>query len=408
MMQPKFTVIIPTRERSDVLKASLKTVLAQSYEQLEIIVSDNFSCDDTESVVASFADDRIRYINTGKRVSMSHNWEFALSHVSEGWITIIGDDDGLLPGCLNKISELIRLTDAQAIRSVTCFYTWPDLVGTNFGRLCVPLTSGWEKRSCKEWLAKVMMGKRSYIELPMLYNGGFVDFEILKQLKEITGKFYCSMTPDVYMGIAIASIIPSYIYFFEPVAINGASRHSGGTSAFSKKKKSANSPSEKFFREPNIPFHNALPLDKHKRPIVSIQAIVYEAYLQSKCLRQSSEFEDHEIQLVLILACAGKHKESVTEWGQVFADKHGLDMEKASSKAKYIELRFKIFNWKNRIIDVFFNRRLIGGDITCSLKDVYEASIAAGTIYSISPNKIDNLLGFVATRLGAKKIMRKP
>ena len=59
----KFSVIIPTRERSDTLQSSLKTCVGQDYDNLEIIVSDNFSTDNTREVVESFDDPRIRYIN---------------------------------------------------------------------------------------------------------------------------------------------------------------------------------------------------------------------------------------------------------------------------------------------------------------------------------------------------------
>lgn len=33
---------------------------------------------------------------------MSHNWEFAL-YVHEGWVTFMGDDDGLLPGAIGQV-----------------------------------------------------------------------------------------------------------------------------------------------------------------------------------------------------------------------------------------------------------------------------------------------------------------
>ena len=114
----KFTIIIPTRERADVLVHSLHTVVAQDYEDLTIIVSDNFSQDNTKQVVDSFHDPRIKYINTGRRVSMSHNWEFALSHVKDGWVSIIGDDDGLMPGALTTVADIIRKTGCQAITSL--------------------------------------------------------------------------------------------------------------------------------------------------------------------------------------------------------------------------------------------------------------------------------------------------
>ena len=76
-----FTVVIPTRERCDTLEHTLRTCVMQEYTNLEIIVSDNYSQDHTREVVEYFKDSRIRYINTGKRISMSDNYEFALSHV---------------------------------------------------------------------------------------------------------------------------------------------------------------------------------------------------------------------------------------------------------------------------------------------------------------------------------------
>jgi glycosyltransferase involved in cell wall biosynthesis len=103
---PKITVIVPTRERCDVLQHCLQTLTMQDYQHLEILVSDNFSADATKEVVASAGDPRIRYINTGRRLSMSHNWEFALSHVRDGWVTFIGDDDGLPPGAIASVSDL--------------------------------------------------------------------------------------------------------------------------------------------------------------------------------------------------------------------------------------------------------------------------------------------------------------
>ena len=46
--QTKFTVIVPTRERADTLHYCLQTIVRQKYDNLQILVSDNFSQDDTE------------------------------------------------------------------------------------------------------------------------------------------------------------------------------------------------------------------------------------------------------------------------------------------------------------------------------------------------------------------------
>src|SRR6476660_1337418 len=104
--QTKFTVIVPTRERADTLPYCLQTIVRQKYDNLQILVSDNFSQDDTEQVVRRVADSRIVYINTGRRIGMARNFEFALSHVKDGWVTYLGDDDGLLPNGLAEANAV--------------------------------------------------------------------------------------------------------------------------------------------------------------------------------------------------------------------------------------------------------------------------------------------------------------
>ena len=77
---PVLSLIIPTRERADTLALTIATALQQKSQEFEIIISDNSSLDNTKDVVASFLDNRIRYFNTGKRVSMCDNYEFGLEN----------------------------------------------------------------------------------------------------------------------------------------------------------------------------------------------------------------------------------------------------------------------------------------------------------------------------------------
>ena len=387
---PKITVIIPTRERCDVLRYSLQNVLAQNYPNLEVIVSDNFSQDGTKNIVEKFEDSRVRYINTGSRLGMSQNWEFALSHVTGGWVTVIGDDDGLLPGALEKVALLIKKSGAKAIRSETCSYTWPDLTGKSFGRLGIPIKEGWEIRVSKTWFRKVILGNADYPCLPMLYNGGFVEFSVLLEIKERSGSFIRSMTPDVYFACAISSVLKEYVYSFEPLAINGASKHSGGTSVFTSKKLSADSPGGKFLSEDNIPFHEDLPLDGLGAPPRSIQALLFESYLQSQCLRKNEALhKSYQYQLSLILAHCGNFKDEIYAWGRLFSQKNGISFVAAQSLSSFLRRRY-IFLTKVRAIRRTFSTFTVGGAYV-PLKNVYEASIAASVIAATKPNLIRNV-----------------
>lgn len=383
-------MIIPTRERCEVLEKSLKTVTAQDYNNLEIIVSDNYSCDGSEDIVRSTNDTRLKYLNTGKRVSMSHNWEFALSHVTEGWVTIIGDDDGLLPGSLNKVAKIIQSTDVTAIRSSVCWYVWPSLTGKEFGSLSIPMRSGYKVRDSTFWLSRVLSGRASYTELPMLYNGGYVSMSVLEQIKAKTGSFYKSCIPDVYSAVSISSSIDRYVYMNDPLAINGASRHSTGTSAFSNRENHPDlSPAYKFASERNIPFHEDLPLRSDGGYPLLLQAMVYESYLQSKFLRAEALGNIHSQQLEVILATAGTHDAAVREWGKRFATIHGLNYEEIQSKANRERFLLTLHSAARRLFQVF--NTVSVGSPEFPIKDVYEASIAASAIRHAMPSRLKSI-----------------
>ena len=59
---PKVSIVLPTYNRSYSILKSINSVLSQSYEDFELIVVDDASVDDTEAVMSSIADHRVKYI----------------------------------------------------------------------------------------------------------------------------------------------------------------------------------------------------------------------------------------------------------------------------------------------------------------------------------------------------------
>lgn len=399
MVAPKITVIIPTRERCDVLVSALRTVTSQDYDNLHIIVSDNCSRDDTQHVVRCANDPRVRYLNTGERLSMSHNWEFALSHVSDGWVTFIGDDDGLLPGAVETIAEIIASSDVEAIRSAFCTYRWPAVMGNEHGQLIVPMRSGMEMRSAPHWLGKVMRGLVKYPQLPLIYDGGFIKFEALNKIKNKTKHFFGSCNPDLYSAIAVASVIDRFLYLHAPMAMLGVSRHSIGNSAFyGGKNKVGSAPIDAFYLESNIPFHNDVPCHDDGSLPISHHALVYEAYLQSGPLRQAAG-PDKKQQLEIILATAGAHRASIDKWAQKFASQHAIDFPSAKRfsaiRRAYLQplsLSRKVLNAANTI----FAENL-------PIRNIHEACVAAGVIRS-RPGKSGTLRFLTRELIGRTKV----
>src|SRR6185436_15663072 len=76
-MSPVFSVVIPTYNRSDLLRQAVESVLAQTLDDLEVVVSDNHSTDDTRDVIAGFDDPRVRYVVPPAHMVLPDSWEFA-------------------------------------------------------------------------------------------------------------------------------------------------------------------------------------------------------------------------------------------------------------------------------------------------------------------------------------------
>lgn len=393
---PLITVVIPTRERCDVLASALRTVTSQCYENLRIMVSDNCSTDATADVVRRENDSRITYLNTGRRLSMSANWEFALSHVDEGWVAFMGDDDGLMPDAIAKVAALIQATQALVIRSRTVIYDWPGVGGNAQGQLVVPLSSGIEWRSTGKWLAMALRGEVGYAELPMLYSGGFIHISVLQHIREKAGAYFCSMIPDIYSAVAVSREVDDYLYSHEPFFIGGTSRHSTGNSSFSKSPQRNDQPSAVFASEGNLPIHPALPLSAEGGFPASLQLCLYESFLQSHVLGgREGVSADHASQLEIILATSGKHRAAIEEWGGRFARQHGLDVARALQGAARRRPYLQSLAWVRKLL------RTLNAVVTDELpvRNVAEAATAAAVVRA-APGRLSTWR-FLLRRLAA-------
>jgi glycosyltransferase involved in cell wall biosynthesis len=99
---PRVTICIPTFNRAEVLRSTLKAVLDQGYEDFVVIVSDNASEDDTAEVVASFSDPRFQYLRRERNFGALDNINFVLRQAKTEFVVLLPDDDALLPGGLAR------------------------------------------------------------------------------------------------------------------------------------------------------------------------------------------------------------------------------------------------------------------------------------------------------------------
>src|SRR5918997_95547 len=106
-MTPLVSVLLPTRNRLDYLRYAIETVLRQDDPDWEIVVSDNDSEEDIAGHVRGLGDDRVRYVRTASFVPVTENWNNALEHSIGRYAVMLGDDDGLMPGYVARVRELV-------------------------------------------------------------------------------------------------------------------------------------------------------------------------------------------------------------------------------------------------------------------------------------------------------------
>jgi glycosyltransferase involved in cell wall biosynthesis len=113
MVSPFFSIIIPTFNSAKTLQSALNSILAQTFSDLEILIIDGISKDDTLNIVKENAekDKRIRFISEkDDGIFDAMNKGIKLSQGE--WLYFLGSDDRLYkPSILNAVFENLRNTE---------------------------------------------------------------------------------------------------------------------------------------------------------------------------------------------------------------------------------------------------------------------------------------------------------
>jgi len=90
------------------LQESIGSVLAQSYSDFRLLVSDNASTDETSEVVTSLADPRIDYVRSTENIGMIGNFNRIVEMCTTEYVVLLPDDDILYPEYLECAIEALE------------------------------------------------------------------------------------------------------------------------------------------------------------------------------------------------------------------------------------------------------------------------------------------------------------
>jgi glycosyltransferase involved in cell wall biosynthesis len=107
---PRITIGIPTYNRSSLVKRCVENVLAQTYGNIEVLVSDNASTDGTLPNLRSIKDARLRVLVNSENIGAVNNFSRCIREASGDYLLLLSDDNFLADATfLERCAAMIRL-----------------------------------------------------------------------------------------------------------------------------------------------------------------------------------------------------------------------------------------------------------------------------------------------------------
>lgn len=112
------SVCIPTYNGETYVRATINCVLGQTWQDFEVIVSDDGSSDHTLDVVASIDDPRVFVVREQDNVGPAANWNRALAYAGGRYIKLLCQDDLLYAKCLERQVGVLEADESGEIAFV--------------------------------------------------------------------------------------------------------------------------------------------------------------------------------------------------------------------------------------------------------------------------------------------------
>jgi glycosyltransferase involved in cell wall biosynthesis len=237
MSNPRFSIVVPTRNRPETLRHTLESIAAQPGDDFEVVVADNFSGPETRAIVDSLKVPALRYARTDEVVPMAENWERGLALCTGDYVTVLGDDDGLLPSTLPLARSILDLNpEVELLSWPPHTYWWPDTI-VHWARntLILSLADGAQEYQSRQVLEAYYRGTVGFDFIPMIYSA-FHHRRIIEEAKRRHGGFFVprATAPDISSGILGLHLSRNYVRCLRPLSIRGNSGKSNGTAQWAR------------------------------------------------------------------------------------------------------------------------------------------------------------------------------
>lgn len=154
----KFSITIPAY-KSRFLQDAIESVVSQNNSDWELIIVDDCSPEDLYTIIEPFLEDqRIHYYRNEKNcgaIDVVDNWNICLGYCTGDYVICMGDDDRLLPECLNEYRKII-----EKYPTLNVYHAWTEIINEQgeVYDLQEPrpewesmLSLLWNRWDCRDW-----------------------------------------------------------------------------------------------------------------------------------------------------------------------------------------------------------------------------------------------------------------
>jgi glycosyltransferase involved in cell wall biosynthesis len=202
MANPSVSVLVPTHNRSALLREALDSILAQTFTGYEVIVSNNHSTDDTEQAIREYEarDSRVRGVKPAQPRPPAENWNFALRNSRADYVAYLFDDDLWEPSFLDTVVRVVE----QAPQA--------DVVSTGF--IVLYQNGSAQPRRFRTLMTGEVRDSLRTILIENPFNMSFVLFR--REMLEELGGWPDSVVADYELCIRAAAAGKRFFYIESP------------------------------------------------------------------------------------------------------------------------------------------------------------------------------------------------
>lgn len=228
MSTPHFSIVLPTKGRSFLVGHAIRSVLAQTCPDLELIVVDNDDGDATRQAIEAFHDPRLRYVRTGG-LNMPDNWEYGATQATGEYLIFLEDKQMLKRTALAQLMNNIQRFRPEVLRWESDSFddaVLPPQIHRSKGDGTVRMTSS--DALLAAFLGNLGRSYKTTLPLPQL---ACLHRPMLERIKAgPLQRLFNPVSLDVMLGLLLLNETEAVCEIQSPLVLYISTKHSNGHS----------------------------------------------------------------------------------------------------------------------------------------------------------------------------------